>query len=247
MNKYKNVALIFAGGTGTRMKNDSIPKQFIEVNGKPIIIHTLLCFEKHDRIEAIAVVCIDEWQEYLKKQIEEEGITKVKWIVHGGPTGQQSIYNGVKAIYDDVHDSSKTIVLISDGVRPLVTYGIITKNIECVIKNGTSATSSYVTETIIEVDDVGKVIDIPNRKYCMSSKAPQGFFLNQLMEAHQKAIEENKFDCTNSIELMSYYGHTIYVVEDSSDNIKITTPMDLHLLKALLNKNENDLIHNTII
>lgn len=247
MNEYNNVALIFAGGTGTRMKNDSIPKQFMEVNGKPIIIHTLLCFEKHDYIHAIAVVCIEEWQEYLKKQIKQEGITKVKWIVQGGPTGQQSIFNGVKAIYDDVADPSKTIVLINDGVRPLVTNEIISKNIDCVIENGTSATSSYVTETIIEVDVTGKVINIPNRKYCMSSKAPQGFFLSQLLEAHQKAIKENKFDCTNSIELMSYYGHAIYIVEDSNDNIKVTTPMDMHLLRALLNKNENDHLHNTTI
>ncbi len=229
-----NVALIFAGGSGSRMGDTKKPKQFLEIYGKAIIIHSILNFEKHEDIDSIAVVCVEEWQEYFRGLLTKEGIKKVKWIVSGGLTGQQSIYNGVKAIYEDSKNPSEVIVLVSDGVRPHVSKEIISKNIACTIKNGTSATSTFATETIIEIDENNKVVKIPDRKTCMLSKAPQGFILEQLMEVHKKAIKDNKFDCTNSIELMKYYGYDIYVVEGTANNIKITTPFDINLYKTIL-------------
>lgn len=228
-----NIALIFAGGGGSRMGEVEKPKQFLEIDNRAIIVHSIMCFEAHEAIDGIAVVCIEEWIPYLEELLQDEGIKKVKWITKGGPTGQQSIYNGVKIVYDNVESPEDTILLVSDGVRPNVRQQVITDNIECVKKNGTSATSTYVTETIIEINQEGKVINIPDRRGCMLSKAPQGFWLKDLMDVHQMAIKENKFDCTNSIELMSYYGHDIYIVEDQADNIKITTPLDIDLLKVL--------------
>ncbi len=232
----RSVALIFAGGSGTRMGKTIKPKQFLMLNGKAIIIRSILNFEQHNDIDAIAVVCLAEWQEYLRKLIDKEKIKKVKWIVPGGETGQQSIYNGLKIIYDNVENIANTIVLISDGVRPLVSKKIITENIKCVKKNGTSATSAFVPETIIEIDKNGRVSNIPDRSFCMASKAPQGYKLEQIMEAHHKAVAEKKFHFTNSLELMSNYGYEIHVVEDSRENIKVTTPEDLHICESILNE-----------
>lgn len=234
-----NIALIIAGGTGTRMGKSIKPKQFLNLNGKEVVIWSILNFEQHNDIDAIAVVCIAEWQEHLRKLIDQEKIKKVKWIVPGGETGQHSIYNGLKIIYDNVENNSNTIVLISDGVRPIVSKKVITENIKCVEKNGTSATSTFVPETIVEIDKTGIVCRIPDRSICMASKAPQGFKLDQIVEVHLKAMEENKYHFTNSIELMNHYGYDIHIVEGPVENIKITTPYDLTICEAVLNKRKD--------
>ena len=122
-----NVALIFAGGSGTRMNTKSKPKQFLELHGKEIIIYTLEHFERHPEIDAIAVVCIADWIDYLKSIIRKHGIDKVKWIVPGGETGQDSIFNGLEAIHKDCPEDS--VVLIHDGVRPLINRELISDNI----------------------------------------------------------------------------------------------------------------------
>ncbi len=231
-----NVALLFAGGTGVRMGNGPLPKQFLEIEGKAVIVRTILAFEEHPEIDAIVVVCVEDWIDYLKELIDEEDFKKVVDIVGGGPSGQESIYNGVAAIYDFSEDKENTIVLVNDGVRPFVKGDIISRNIECVKEKGTSATSAFVQETIIIVDEDGLVKEIPDRRACMLSKAPQGFRLLDLMNAHQKAIKEGKFDCTNSIELMRYYGYPIYVVEDSHDNIKLTSQIDIHLANHIVKR-----------
>ena len=124
-----NYALIFAGGTGTRMNSKTKPKQFLELHGKAIIIHTIEIFENHPEIDGVSVVCIESWLDYLKKLVEKEGFKKVKWIVPGGNSGQESIYNGLKAIHDDSSTNDDDIVLIHDGVRPLINEDVITYNI----------------------------------------------------------------------------------------------------------------------
>ena len=235
-----NIALIFAGGIGQRMKN-IIPKQFVKVNEKPILLYTILNFEDHEEIDAIAVVCIESWLDELRNIIKSEGITKVKWIVAGAQTGQQSIYNGLKAIYDEVSRPNEVIVLISDGVRPVVSKEIISNNIECVKKNRTSVTVYPVPETIVELDTLGCIYNIPVRKQCFLSKAPQGFYLSDIMDAHNKSIAENRFDCTNSAELMRRYRHALFTVPDSEENIKITTPLDIKIFKAILDEEKNSI------
>lgn len=229
-----NYAVIFAGGVGTRMYNSNIPKQFIEVKGKPIIIHTILNFEKHDEIDGICVICVPGWIEKFKEMLNKENIKKVKWIVEGAATGQQSIYNGLKAIFDDSSNPGKDIVLINDGVRPFVSQQIITENINCVKKNGSSVTVCPVSETIVEIDELTTIQQIPNRSKCYLSKAPQGFFLNEIIEAHNKAMSEQRYDCTNSAELMRRYGHSLFTVNDTDMNIKITTPTDILLMETIL-------------
>lgn len=237
-----NYAVVFAGGVGSRMKGAQVPKQFLEVGGKSIIIRTILNFENNDNIDGICVICIESWIDKLKTMLVEENIKKVKWVVPGGQTGQQSIYGGLKAIYDDSANPSEDIVLISDGVRPFLGENIIEKNIECVKKHGTSVTVCPVAETIVEINENGEIENIPQRSKCYLSKAPQGFYLDQIISAHNKAIDENRFDCTNSAELMRRYGHRIYTVEDNDFNIKITTPMDYLLMNAMLQYGVKDTI-----
>lgn len=233
-----NYAVLFAGGIGSRMAGSEIPKQFIEVAGKPILIHTILAFEKSQSIDGISVICLESWIDRLKEYIDAFGIKKVKWIVPGAKTGQQSIYNGLKAVYDDSADASKDIVLVNDGVRPFVSGILIDECIKTVKEKGSCVTICPVPETIVEVPDLedGKITDIPDRSRWFLSKAPQGFFLNELIEAHNKAMAENRFDCTNSAELMRRYGHSLYTVMDSPSNIKVTTPIDIAIMKVVINE-----------
>lgn len=233
-----NIAVIFAGGTGTRMKSGKTPKQFLELDGEPILIRTIMNFERHREIDAIAVVCLESWIDQLKILMKKSNIQKVRWIVSGGETGQQSIYNGLRAVADEIGIDKETIVLLNDGVRPIVSQEIISENIACVKKNGSSVTVCPVSETIVEINESGEIVHIPIRKNCYLSKAPQGFYLKELLEAHEKSILENRFDCTNSAELMKRYGHSLYVVYDTEKNMKITTPIDLKLLELYREETE---------
>lgn len=231
-----NHALIFAGGIGSRMTNSRIPKQFIDVNGVPIIIHTIKAFAKNEQIDNICVICVENWITKLKEYLVSSNIQKVNIIVPGAPTGQQSIYNGLKAIYDSDMSSENDIVLINDGVRPFVSQELIDKCISCVRKHGSVVTVCPVPETVGAIDDLknGRISDIPDRSKLFLLKAPQGFYLNEIIEAHHKAIAENRFDCTNSAELMKRYGHSLYTVVDSPNNIKITTPIDIEIMKSVI-------------
>ena len=175
-----NYALIFAGGCGRRMNSKSRPKQFLELHGKEIIIYTIEHFEKHPDIEGIMVVCIKEWIDYLKRILDKNGIKKVKWIVPGGETGQDSIYNGLKVLHDNC--KNEDIVLIHDGVRPLIDEQLITENIESVKNHGSAITVAPVIETVMLADD-DKVYKSVERSKCNMAKAPQSFFLKDIYAA----------------------------------------------------------------
>ena len=186
-----NTAVIFAGGTGKRMHSGNVPKQFLELNGKPIIIHTIEHFDKHPMIDAIVVVCIADWIDFLKGKLEEFGITKVVSVIPGGKTGQESIRNGLYEIRDKVDcDPKDTVVLIHDGVRPLINEKLITDNIETVHKFGNAITVVPAIETIIEIDDDEHITKVADRSHCKLARAPQSFYLADILEAHRKSIEE---------------------------------------------------------
>ena len=230
-------AVIFAGGTGSRMKSTTKPKQFLELHGKPIIIHTLEHFENHPLIDAIVVVCIEEWIDYLNKLLVKFQINKVIKVVPGGKTGQMSIYNGLNVIHQS--EFRNDIVLIHDGVRPLINAETITNNIECVRKNGSAITVKPVIETVIQVDDEHNIVDVVERSNCQTAVAPQGFFFNDIYEAHLKAQSEEMFDFTDSATLMRYYGFKLNTVMGGSENIKITTPSDFYIFRAIFELREN--------
>ena len=235
-----NCALIFAGGSGKRMNSKSRPKQVLELHSKEIIIYTIEHFEKHPDIDAIVVVCIEGWIEYLKKALKKNGIEKVKWIVPGGETGQDSIYNGLKVLHDNCPED--TIVLIHDGVRPLIDEELITNNINCVKEHRTAVTVTPVTETVMLTDSDNQVYTSVERAKCRLAKAPQGFYLKDIYGAHMKAISENIHDKIDSATMMSDYGYSLYTVECGSENIKITTPADFYIFRALSDARENSQI-----
>lgn len=229
----KNVALIFAGGTGTRMNNSARPKQFLELDGRAIIIHTLEHFERHPGIEAICIVCLEAWIPYLKDLLTRFSITKAKWIVPGGTTGQGSIYNGLKAIHDGVENVEEYAVLIHDGVRPLISGKVISDNIESVEKFGSAITVAPAIETLITSDENFEVQNIYNRDRCHLARAPQSFLLKNIWDAHEQARAEGVFNMIDSACLMKRYGYTLKMVNGPMENIKITTPMDFFLFKAI--------------
>lgn len=229
----KNIALIFAGGTGTRMNNSARPKQFLELDGRAIIIHTLEHFERHPGIEAICIVCLESWIPYLKELLTRFSITKAKWVVPGGTTGQGSIYNGLKAIYEGAGNPDEYAVLIHDGVRPLISEKVISDNISCVDQFGSAITVAPAIETIITSDINFEVENIYNRDCCHLARAPQSFLLKNIWNAHKLAQAEGVTNMIDSACLMKRYGYALHMVEGPSENIKITTPMDFFLFKAI--------------
>ena len=232
-----NVAIIFAGGTGQRMNTASKPKQFLELHGKPIIIYTLEHFQNHHMIDGVILVCLSNWIPYCKDLLEKYHIDKVTRVVPGGSSGQESIFNGIKAAYELF--PSDSIVLIHDGVRPLINGQVITDDITCVEVNGSAITVSPAVETIVRKRKDGHVGDIFDRSSCEMAKAPQCFYLKDIYSAHLKAIKEGKHDFIDSASIMQYYGHALSTVVGPAENIKITTPSDFYIFRAIIDAREN--------
>ena len=233
-----NIALIFAGGTGIRMNNIAQPKQFLQLYGKEIIIHTIENFERHAEIDSIAVVCIESWIPFLKSLIEKNNIKKVKWIVPGGENGQESIYNGLSVIKNDVKDDS--IILIHDGVRPLITEKLISDCIKSVAVNGSAITVTPEIETVVTINYQNKnITNITDRSECFHAKAPQCFKFIDIWKNHNLAREEGITNMIDSASLMKHYGHELYAVQGDYENIKITTASDFYIFRALYEAREN--------
>lgn len=234
-----NIAVIFAGGSGKRMNTKSRPKQFLEFRGKPIIIYTLELFDNHPNIDTIVVACLEDWIPYLQKMIRKFEISKVQAIVPGGVTGQDSIRAGLEAA--ESFGRNDSIVLIHDGVRPLITEQTITDNIESVQKFGSSITCIPATETfIVSRKDGG--LDIPTRADSHIARAPQSFRLGDILSAHRRAVDEGRHDFIDSCSMMNHYGYKLHTIEGPIENIKITTPTDYFIFKAMVDVHENQQI-----
>lgn len=238
-----NIPVIFAGGSGKRMNTKSKPKQFLDLNGKPIIIYTIELFDNHPNIDGIVIVCIEDWIPYLKKMLNKFEISKVIAVVPGGKTGQESIYKGLCAAenYAIEKKDMDTIVLIHDGVRPLITEETITDNIEKVKECNSCITCVPATETFV-VSRKDGMLDIPNRADCKLARAPQSFYLKDIISAHRRCQKEGLPDFIDSCSLMSYYGHKLGTVIGPMENIKITTPTDYFVLRAMVEVHENQQI-----
>ena len=237
-----NIGVIFAGGIGQRMKTTKRPKQFLEMHGKPIIIYTLEIFEQHPEIDAVVVACVQDWIPYLEELLARFHITKVKKVVPGGDTGQMPIYNGLAAA-KEVAGDEKSIVLIHDGVRPLINADVITNNIQSVKEHGSAITSAVVKETIMVVKDDNSIDYVPDRSHSRVAKAPQSFWLEDILSVHQRAQQEGIFDFIDSCTMMKHYGHNLYLIDGPYENIKITTPDDFYTMRALLDAQENAQIY----
>lgn len=233
-----NIAVIFAGGTGTRMKTKDKPKQFLMVHGKPIIVHTIEQFEYHDEIDGIIVVCIENWIPYMEEMQYRYRLDKIGKIVPGGSTGMMSIHNGLLAAAE-CYGEEDNIVLIHDGVRPLIDKETISANIASVKKYGSAITCTVAKETVVLVENEENVSDIPSRENSRLAKAPQSFWLRDILGAQNRAIAEGYTNVIDSCTLMRKYGKPLHVVIGSSDNIKITTPDDFYIFRALYDAREN--------
>ena len=234
-----NYALIFAGGTGQRMNSKSKPKQFLDMHGKPILIHTLEVFENSDCIDAICVVCLKGWEETLQRNLQKYNITKVKFCVQGGATGHDSIFCGLKALSEVC--KADDIVLVHDGVRPLINEELLEQNIECVRAHGNAITVETATESIVQINENEHIVDVPARDYMRIAKAPQSFYFQEIWELHLKAEKDN-FKSIDSAHLLNEYGHGMYMVESTPYNIKIASPSDYYVFRALYEARENSQI-----
>lgn len=223
-------ALIFAGGTGRRMNARSKPKQFLEVHGKPIIIYTLEHFEYHEAIDAITIVCIREWIAELKVLLRRYGISKVKGIVPGGETGHDSIYHGLVGMKECCKDDD--IVLIHDGVRPLITEQLITENIEAVKRYGSAITAEPSIESVVRSIDGENIRDVLPRSQMYVAKAPQSFYYGRILRLYDQAERDGQ-KAVDSAHLCSLYGEAMHIVISTRNNIKITEPADFYIYRAL--------------
>lgn len=235
----KNIAVIFAGGTGRRMCTVSKPKQFLELNGKPVIIYTLELFDNHPDIDGIVVACLSDWIPYLEKQLRKFEINKVGRIVAGGTTGQESIYNALSAAKELY--GSDCNVLIHDGVRPLITALTISDNIDTVDRLGNCITCVPATETVV-VNRGDDSPYIPSRADTIMARAPQSFRLGDILGVHERAIAEGRHDFIDSCSMMSHYGYKIHTIMGPMENIKITTPTDFFIFRAMVEVHENQQI-----
>ena len=236
-----NIAIVFAGGTGQRLSRGekSVPKQFLKINDKPIIVHTLELFQKHEQIDKIYIAIHPDYYEYMQDLVKFHYITKTAGIVKGGATGQDSIYNAL--VLARKENSGDSIVLIHDGVRPNITQDVISRNIECASKNGNAITCTSCFETILISDNNVNPKTVPYRKNTYSAQAPQSFILDEILEAHEITREKNPdyVDIVDSCTLYKTLGKTRFMIGGNRGNIKITTIEDLYILRALIRYKED--------
>lgn len=237
----KNIVLIIAGGVGARMGQD-IPKQFINVYDKPVIVYTLEAFQKHPSIDAIEVVCLDGWHDVLWAYAKQFGIAKLENIVSGGKNGQDSIRNGLYDIASR-HNGSDDIVLVHDAIRPMVSNDIISDNIRVCRQYGNAITVVPCTAAMLKTFDSLSTEEQVPRDNLKITQTPQAFFLQDIIaaskEALKKGITNSVASCTMYIEL----GRKLYMSAGSEKNLKLTTAEDIEIFKALLNAKKDVWMH----
>lgn len=226
-----NIGLIIAGGTGARMQQD-IPKQFITINEKPVIVYTLEAFQNHPEIDSIAVVCIEGWENVLRAYAKQFNITKLKYIVPGGENGQSSIRNGIFEL--EKYFSEKDIVLIHDAIRPMVSAEIISDCIVKAEKYGNAISVIPCAEAMMETEDGLVSTGSYSRDKLKRTQTPQGFKLGEISKLHKEALEKGILNSVASCTLMIELGRQVHFSIGSEKNIKLTTLDDLDIFKALL-------------
>lgn len=231
------IALIIAGGSGSRMHQD-IPKQFLTVNEKPVIIYTLEAFQNHPEIDSIAVVCLSGWENVLKAYAKQFNITKLEHIFPGGDCGQASIRNGVFGLEEFF--SKDDIVLVHDAIRPMVSADIIS---DCIVKTreyGNAITVIPCAEAMIQTDDGIESTGAYPRENLRRTQTPQGFRLGEICQLHRDALKKGITNSVASCTLMIEMGKKVYFSMGSEKNIKLTTVEDIDIFKALLLAKRSD-------
>ena len=228
-----NIGLVIAGGSGKR-SGQEIPKQFINIYDKPVIIYTLEGFQRHPDIDAIEVVCLDGWHDILRAYARQYDITKLKWIVSGGDSGQESIRNGVFYLKDKCQPDD--VIIIHDGIRPMIDEDVLSDVIVTCKKHGNAVTSLPYNEQIFRIKDEETTEEYIPRETLRRVMTPQAYKFDKLYWAYEKAFRENigihGSSYTNT--MMVDLGETLHFASGSNKNIKITTADDFELFKALL-------------
>lgn len=236
-----NTALIIAGGTGQRMGQD-IPKQFINVNDRPVIIYTLDVFQKHPAIDEIEVVCLEGWHDVLKAYCRQFGITKLVNVVNGGPNGQDSIRNGITDIVTR-HCNEDDIVCIHDSIRPLITMDIISDNLRVCKEYGNATTVIPCNTAMLKSVDSHISEEQLSRNTVKMTQTPQSFHLKEFIEVHQDALKKGITASVASCTLYVEMGIPVYLSMGSEKNIKLTTTDDIDIFKALLLTKRDSWMH----
>lgn len=237
---HKNIAIIIAGGSGSRM-GQNIPKQFINVYDKPVLIYTLEGFQRHPMIDAIEVVCIEGWEKVLQAYANQFNISKLQWITVGGDSAQESIRNGVYNLEGKVNDDD--IIIIHDGIRPMIDDSVLTDVIEKAEKYGNAVTSMPYNEQIfvVDKDDENTTTQFIPRETLRRVSTPQAYRYNLLNtkyhEAYAKSIGIHGSHYANT--MMVELGVRLYFAKGSDKNIKLTTKDDLELFKGYMTKEKD--------
>lgn len=224
-------AMLFAGGSGVRMQSSDLPKQFLEVGGKPIIIYTMEHFAKHPWVDGIVVACKEDWIDYLIELIERFRVRKVKAVVPGGKTGFDSIHNGVVAVAEFSKEPDD-IILICDGVRPMLSQELITNCIEHTRQHSTAIPVTPSIDSLLYSTDgetCGKSYD---RNTMYITQAPQGYTMERILWAHEEAYKRGILNPVSSGELFIELGEKVHIFKGERFNIKVTTPEDLITLRS---------------
>ena len=230
-----NVALLTAAGSGTRMHQD-IPKQFLHVENKPIIIHTMEAFQKHPSIDAIICVTIESWTDVLWAYARQFNVDKLKWVVPGGATGQESIRNGLEKLVKECGED--ITVLIHDGNRPLITSEIISDSLQVYKKYGNAVAVIPCTEVVFESENGYCSKISTEREKLFRTQTPHTYKLSEIVECHRVAEKRGISNTAASPMLMKELGKMTYFSKGSEENLKITTLEDLKIFKALLYTNQ---------
>lgn len=232
-----NIAIIIAGGSGNRMGQD-IPKQFLNVGEKPIIIYTLEVFQKHPNIDGIIVVCIKGWENVLKSYANQFKITKLVAVVEGGTCGQESIKKGLDKANELYNEED--IVLIHDAIRPMVSEEIISDNIAKCNLYGNATVVTPCTTVVLKKDDKEYSQNVVDRDMVVLTQTPQSFKLKDILDAHAEAEEKGIKNSVASCTLYSELGRKVYFSVGSETNIKLTRPADIEIFKALLHVKKSE-------
>lgn len=233
-----NIAMIIAGGKGVRTHQD-IPKQFLSIHDRPVIVYTMQAFQKHPEIDAILVVCIDGWQEILWAYARQFNITKMRWVTAGGENGQQSIHNGLVELekYCELSD----LVLIHDAIRPNVSQEIISNCIaECRLHGSAIMVIPCAEAMLLRNENPNSSSKVISRDLLARTQTPQAFPLQKIVWAHEEAKKREITNSTASCTLMVELGEEVHFCPGSEKNIKITTTEDLEIFKALLMARKDD-------
>lgn len=226
-----NVVIITAGGKGTRMHQE-VPKQFMPIKNKPLIIYTLEAFQNHPNIDAILVSCLQGWEQIMQAYIKQYNITKVKWIIDGADSSQASIYLAIQELKK--HCSLDDTILIHDGNRPLISQDIISDSIVTCNQHGGAIAAIPCIEVVVKTTDHLTSNEFFDRNDLRRTQTPHAYPLGKLLWAHEEAVKNGIQNTVATCDLMLRLGETIHFSIGSEKNMKITTPVDIEIFEALL-------------